>query len=208
MACWRRPARRSPSWPSSTPRCGASWRCRWANAWRRSTSRRHRRKSSAISFARRWSAGARSSRSSASRRSSAPTPRSLELVGNLGETRLGAELVLVLPRRSAHPDGADRLVTDLDRDAAAQRNDVSEAALAGEIRGAGRPLRPFHRGAAEGERGHGLAPRQLDVGEAGAVALQVGAEAAGAVEHRDRNAVAVLLALRRGGFDDGPRHAR
>src|SRR5262245_18378008 len=58
---------------------------------------------------------------------------SLELVGHLGEARLGADFVLVLARRAAHADGADRVLTDLDGDAAAQRDHVREASLPGQI---------------------------------------------------------------------------
>src|SRR5262245_19078763 len=133
---------------------------------------------------------------------------SLELVGHLVEARRGADFVLVLTRRAAHADGADRVLTDLDGDAAAQRDHVRETSLPGQIRALGGALRPFHRAAAEGQSRIGLAAGELDIGEARPVALQVGAKPPHAVEHRNRDAVAVLLALSGRGFDDGQGHAR
>ena len=55
-----------------------------------------------------------------------------QLICHLGEAGHGAFLV-AFGARPAHPHGADRLVTDLDWDTAAQRDDVGEFALRGEL---------------------------------------------------------------------------
>src|SRR6266852_1673165 len=99
-----------------------------------------------------------------------PSPL-LQLIRHLGEPRARAGLVLVLTGRAAHADGADGLVADHDRQAAAERDDVGEHALAHKP-ALGGALRPLGRGAAEGARRVGLAAGELGGVRRRAVAAQ------------------------------------
>src|SRR6266487_2559179 len=84
----------------------------------------------------------------------------LELIRHLVDARFGAALVAGLVV-AAHADAADRLVADLDRVAAAERNHVGELALAGVLLAGFGAVAPFQRGTAECASRVGLAPRQL-----------------------------------------------
>src|SRR5262245_6959536 len=56
----------------------------------------------------------------------------LQLILHLGNARLCAGLFLGLAtRRAAQAHGADRLITDHDRNSAAERNDIRQTALTG-----------------------------------------------------------------------------
>src|ERR1700674_3739891 len=77
-----------------------------------------------------------------SRAGAAAEPQSLELIGDLGDARLGAGLVAGLAR-AADPDRADGVVADIDGHAAAERDHVGELALPGEIGTVLGLLRPF-----------------------------------------------------------------
>src|SRR6266852_2072534 len=92
----------------------------------------------------------------------------LQIGGHLVDAGLGASFVLVAARGAGHPNGADRLVADLDRQRAPRRDDVGETERAGERialqaigKVAGRPC--------EGARRVGLLHGVLERGEAGAV---------------------------------------
>src|SRR5579883_2475919 len=103
---------------------------------------------------------------------------SLELIGHLVDAGLAAGFFL----RSAfggagEANTADRLLADLDRRAALQRNDFRERALAGN-NGLG-ALHPVARGAAESLRRVSFAAGKLDIVRLCAVTLQEHAQAAG-----------------------------
>src|SRR4029079_13585890 len=87
---------------------------------------------------------------------------SFQLIGHLGEAGHGALLVAFAPR-PADADRADRFLTDLDRNAAAQRDNIGQFTLPRERRHVARALPPFRRGAAEGARRVGLAARQFEI---------------------------------------------
>ena len=52
--------------------------------------------------------------------------RLFEVRGNLVDAGLGAGFILVAARRAGNPDGADDVVTDLDRQRALGRHDVGQ----------------------------------------------------------------------------------
>src|SRR2546421_8274909 len=92
----------------------------------------------------------------------------LELILHLLDASLGAAFVACLIV-AADADAADRLVADLDRIAAAERNDIGKLPLAKDILpGLGR-IAPFERRTAERPGGVGLAPGELDAVRGGAV---------------------------------------
>src|SRR5437667_10757593 len=81
----------------------------------------------------------------------------LQLVLHLGDARLCAGFLLGLAtRRPAQADGADCLITDHDRNPAAERNDIRQTALTGYVAFSG-PFRPVGRGPPECESRIGLA---------------------------------------------------
>src|SRR5215467_14248525 len=94
----------------------------------------------------------------------------LQLIGHLGDAGIAAGLFLRSTiRGAAETDAADRLVADLDRNAAMQRNDLGERSLAGNI-GLG-ALAPIDGGATESARRIGLALGQLQIVRRGTIAL-------------------------------------
>src|SRR5262245_25701041 len=71
-----------------------------------------------------------------------------ELVGNFLDASLGARLVAGLVV-AAHADAADRVIADIDRIAAAQRNDFGELPLAGSVLARLGAVAPLERRATE-----------------------------------------------------------
>src|SRR5262245_64879310 len=115
-------------------------------------------------------------------------PCLFQLVRHLGNPGVGA-LLVALGARAADADGADGLVADLDRHPAAQRNDVGELALGGELGHLGGALGPLRAGAPESARGIGLAGGEFEVVRVGLVRLQEHAQPGGAIARGDRLAV-------------------
>src|SRR5580693_7825076 len=77
-------------------------------------------------------------------------PGSAELIRYFGDAALGTGLLLLPSRRgSAQADAADGVLTDFDRDAAGERNDVGKHSLPGKCRFGAR--RPFGRRLSEGQ---------------------------------------------------------
>ena len=102
---------------------------------------------------------------------------------------------------------ADRFVTHLDRNPAPQRDHISKLTLGSELGHFGGSLRPFGAGAAKSPRRVSLAAGKLEVMGIGLVRLQEHPKPAGAIDHGNRNAVAVLFALVEGADGDCQSHA-
>src|SRR5713101_9204386 len=126
----------------------------------------------------------------------------LELLGNLGNAGLGADLIAGLAR-PADAYGPDGVVADVDRNTTAQRDHVGELPLCSQIRPVLGLLRPFERWPAERACRIGLAPRQLEVVRGGVVGCNEDAHAAGAVDHRNRDGDICLCAFLDGALRDG-----
>src|SRR5439155_11653829 len=98
------------------------------------------------------------------RASSSETEALLQLILNLRDAGFSAGFFLGLSVRSAaQPDGADRVITDHDRNSAAQRNDIAQAALSEDVTARLGTLRPLGRRSPERQRSVRLPPRQLEV---------------------------------------------
>src|SRR5437667_4564693 len=110
----------------------------------------------------------------------------LQLILHLGDARLCARFLLRLaPRRAAQADGADRVITDHDRNSTAKRNDIRQTALAGYVAFGG-PLCPVGRGLPERQGRIGLAAGEFEIVGRRSIALQKHAQPACAIQNRDR----------------------
>lgn len=126
----------------------------------------------------------------------------LELIGDLVNPSLGADLVLVPAGRAGDADGADHVVADLDRQRTLGGDDAAQMHRSGR-RVVLDTLGEHTRGDTEGARGVGLALAVLDRMRRGVVAAQHHDRLAVAPDHGDRNAVALRLARIGGGRGDG-----
>src|SRR5262249_30847129 len=96
----------------------------------------------------------------------------LQLILHLGDTRLSAGFLLGLAaRRPAQAHGSDRLITDHDRNPAAERNDIRKTALTGDVAFGG-PFRPFGRRPPERQGCIGLPAGELKIVGRRSIALK------------------------------------
>src|SRR6185295_2425420 len=110
----------------------------------------------------------------------------LELVGNFLHASLGARLVASLVV-AAHANPADRVVADIDRIAAAQRNDLGQLPLTRVLLAGVRAIAPLECRAAEGARRVGLAASEFQAMRARIIRRNEHAHTAGAIDDRDRD---------------------
>src|SRR5437773_11537654 len=109
-----------------------------------------------------------------------------QLILHLGDARLCAGFLLGLAaRRATQTDGADRLITDHDRNPAAERNDIRKTALTGYVT-FGRPFRPVGRGSPERQSRIGLAAGEFEIVGRRSIALQKYAQTACPIQNRYR----------------------
>src|SRR5205807_1841584 len=129
----------------------------------------------------------------ASPRASQPPARSLELVGDLVDAGLRADLVLLAAGRAGDADRADDLLADLDRQRPPSGNHVVEMnrEVGGVLLDA---LDDLARGNAEGARRVGLAQAVLHGVRRGAVAAYRDQNLAAAADHVHGDAMALLRA--------------
>src|SRR6266850_3453392 len=108
----------------------------------------------------------------------------LELRRDGGDARPSTGFVARLAAGGTrYANSADGLIADHDRHTAAERDDIRELPLAGQLRIPSRALCPFERRPAKGARRIGLAPSQLQIVRRGRVAVDDETYVAGAVHH-------------------------
>src|SRR5262249_34187124 len=109
----------------------------------------------------------------------------LQLILHLGDTGLCAGFLLRLTtRRAAQADGADRLITDHDRNPAPERNDIGQTTLTGDVTFRG-SFRPFGRRPPERQGRIGLAAGEFEIVGRRSIALEKYAQPARAIQNRD-----------------------